>query len=429
MSQPRQSQNGLQAVIDLGARRRAHNNVLLIKAALPATISAALLALAIYVLVMVSADRVDWHNILPVGLVVAMVPAIAVSLLVIASRRNHPFSMAVAVTVFALSFAISILAATRIPVSFVGIALTMPSTLLCVTLANLAMARSLSRRACLLDFPGAAAVAQKLDGRVQVVSPEEIGPDIRRVLIDPAFHHSAEWAPVLARLYTRGLEMEAWPRYLETYAGRVDIDSFELADVSYSPSQIFYYRFKRVVDLVGVLVLAVPVLVVGGLLWLYIRLVDGGPSFFIQERRGYGGGTFRLYKFRTMYKNADGASTSANDSRVLPGCHLVRQLRLDELPQLLNIARGEMSFIGPRPVSVAIAEALEARIPQYINRSILLPGLTGWAQVSHGYAETQDEEIEKLSYDLYYLKHVSFDLDVIISVRTIKTLLLRKGAR
>lgn len=429
MSQPRSSTNGLEAVIGQGAKRKTHHYRMLMRAALPATASASLCVGAIYVLVMIWAGRADWHNILPVAVALAAIPVIAVSLLIVAGRRSHPFTLALAVTVFAASLAISIIAATRIPVSFLGIVLGLPTTLLGVTVANLAMARSLTRRVGLLDFPEAPEVARRLEGKVPIVTPETIGPEIRRVLIDPQFHHGGGWGPILTRLYLRGFEIEGWPSYLEGFSGRVDIASFDLADVSYSPSQILYYRAKRLVDIVGVLVLAGPALLVGGLLWLYIRLVDGGPSLFIQPRRGYGGGVFRLYKFRTMVKNADTASTAQNDARVLPGCHIVRQLRIDELPQLINILKGEMSFIGPRPVSVPIAEALEARLPQYANRSILLPGLTGWAQVSHGYAETEDEEITKLSYDLFYLKHVSFDLDVIIAVRTIKTLLFRSGAR
>lgn len=426
---PRSPAGGLDAVIGQGARRKSHHYTELLASALPGMLGASLCAALVYVLVMMTAGRSDWHNILPVAVWLAFIPVIAVSLLVVAGRRSHPFTLALAVTVFAACFSISIIAATRIPVSFIGIALTLPTTVLGVTVANLAMARSLTRRVGLLDFPGAPEIALRLDGKVPVVTPDAIGPGIRRVLIDPQFHHGDEWGPVLTRLYLRGFEIESWPSYLEGYSGRVDIASFDLADVAYSPSQIIYYRAKRLIDIVGVLVLAVPALILGGLLWLYIRIVDGGPSLFIQPRRGYGGGEFRLYKFRTMVKNADTASTAQNDARVLPGCHIVRQLRIDELPQLINILKGEMSFIGPRPVSVLIAEALEARLPQYANRSILLPGLTGWAQVSHGYAETEDEEITKLSYDLFYLKHVSFDLDVIIAVRTVRTLLLRSGAR
>lgn len=429
MSQPRSSTHGLEAVIDQGAKRKTHHYRQLMWSALPATAGAALCAFTIYILIMLGAGRTDWHNILRVALVLGVIPVIAVSLLIVAGRRSHPFTLALAVTVFAASLAISVIAATRIPVSFVGIFSSLPTTLLGVTIANLAMARSLTRRVGVLDFPGAPDVVRRLKGKVPIITAETIGPEIRRVLIDPEFHHGKGWGPVLTRLYLRGFEIESWPSYLEGFSGRVDIESFDLADVSYSPSQILYYRAKRLVDIVGVLILALPALAVGGLLWLYIRAVDGGPSLFIQPRRGYGGGVFRLYKFRTMVKNADASSTAQNDARVLPGCHLVRQLRIDELPQLLNILKGEMSFIGPRPVSVPIAEALEARLPQYANRSILLPGLTGWAQVSHGYAETEDEEITKLSYDLFYLKHVSFDLDVIIAVRTIKTLLLRRGAR
>jgi lipopolysaccharide/colanic/teichoic acid biosynthesis glycosyltransferase len=99
------------------------------------------------------------------------------------------------------------------------------------------------------------------------------------------------------------------------------------------------------------------------------------------------------------------------------------------LPQLINILRGEMSWIGPRPVAVPIAEALEAQLPQYAHRHLVLPGLTGWAQVSQGYASTHREEIEKLAYDLYYVKQLSFDIDLLILAKTVQIILLRSGAK
>lgn len=423
------SRSGLDAVIHQGAQRRRHIYLELIRAAAPAAASAAVIAVLIYVLVLLGAGRTDWRNIGVIAAGVAAIPLIATSLLIVGARRDKPVTVALAVTVFAASLAIALLSASRVPISFTAILVTLPTTLFGVTLANIALARFMKQSAAMLAFPGAAAVLQEAGLDMKILDAEEVDSNVSRLLIDPVAHHTRDFAPTLARFYLRGISIETWPAFLEGYSGRVDIDSFDLGDVSYSSSQILYYRAKRIIDILAVMVLAAPALVLGAAVWLYIVAIDGGPALFIQQRRGYAGSVFRLFKFRTMYRGDHSGSTTANDDRILPGCRLVRQFRLDELPQLLNIFRGDMSFIGPRPVSVEVAEMLEATLPQYVNRQILVPGLTGWAQVSQGYAATREEEVVKLAFDLYYLKHVSLDLDIIIAFRTLRTVLLRTGAR
>lgn len=420
---------GLEAVIRQGAFRRRHSYFDLVRAGLIAAISASIVAAAGYTAYLILAGRTDWLNTAVVACAAGVIPLIAYSLLIVGARRTHPFTMSLIATAFAASFVVAVISAVRIPISYQALFLTFPPSLFFVTLANVRMVRHLRSNVALLDFPDARAIVAAAKWEIPIVSVEQVENKFHRILIDPEYHHSEEWAPKLARLYLRGFVIEGWPSYMEASLGKVDLSTFDLAHVSYSSSQILYYRLKRLFDVLGVLVLAVPAALISVFVALYIRIIDGGPALFIQERRGYGGGTFRLYKFRTMYKGDHVGSTELQDKRVLPGCHLLRQLRIDELPQLYNILKGDMSFIGPRPVSVAVAEALEARIPLYVNRQILLPGLTGWAQVSQGYAGTDSEEIEKLSFDLYYLKNVSLDLDIIILFRTIRTVLLRNGAR
>lgn len=427
--QHRPPATGLEAVIHRGASRRPHRYLRQACAALPAAASACMAAVLLYVSVMFLAGRSDWQNILGVALAVALIPLVAISFQLVGARQTHPVTMSLAAMTFATCFAVSVVSALRIPTSYVGILATFPSSLFFVTVASVAMARDLRKRVAILAFHGAEAVAKTAGWPIPVVEIDEVNNQFQKILIDPDTHHSAQWSSSLARLYLSGVEIESWPRYVELETGKVDVNSFDLAVVSYSPSQIVYYRAKRFIDIFGVLVLAVPAFFICALIWFYIRIVDGGPSLFVQERRGYGGCSFRLYKFRTMYKGDHVGSTAAADHRVLPGCRLLRQLRLDELPQLVNILRGEMSFIGPRPVSVSVAKELEERTPIYVNRYIVLPGLTGWAQVSQGYAETHDEELEKLAFDLFYLKHVSLDLDIIVAFRTVRTILLRFGAR
>ena len=378
---------------------------------------------------MLIAGRTDWLNIVTVACAAAVIPVIACSLLIMGARRTHPFTMSLIAMAFAASFVVAVISAMRVPMSYQALFLTFLPSLFFVTVANVHMVRYLRGNVALLAFPGAEEVILKAQRQIPIVSIDNVGSGFRRILIDPEYHHSAEWTPRLARLYLRGFVIEAWPSYIESSLGKVDISTFDLADVSYSSSQILYYRLKRVFDLFGVISLAAPAFLISALIALYIYAIDRGPVIFVQNRRGYAGGTFRLYKFRTMSKGQHVGSTELGDDRILPGCHILRQLRLDELPQLFNIFKGDMSFIGPRPVSVSVAETLEAKIPLYINRQILLPGLTGWAQVSQGYAGTDDEEVEKLSFDLYYLKNVSLDLDIIIIFRTIHTILMRSGAR
>ena len=421
--------DGLDAAIGRGAKRRRHQYLDLTRASLPATLVASLAAAAIYFAVLILAGRTDWGNIAMISSGAALIPAIAASLLIMVSRASYPVTMAILVTVFAAALVVSILSASRIPLSFIGLVATLPTTLIGVTIANIAIARTLKRSVAVLDFPGAADIAQRIGPHIKVLSATDIDIDVKRILIDPQAHHTPEWAPILARLYLRGLAIETWPAFLEGHTGRVDVSSFDLADVSYTHSQVLYYRAKRILDIILVLVAALPAAILGAGVWLYIRLLDGAPSIFVQERRGFAGSTFTIYKFRTMRNGKHVGSTTANDPRIIPGCNTIRRLRIDELPQLINILRGEMSFVGPRPVSVALAQSIEATTPQYVNRQILQPGLTGWAQVSQGYAETEEEEIEKLSYDLYYLKHVSLDLDLIIAFRTVRTILFRAGAR
>jgi lipopolysaccharide/colanic/teichoic acid biosynthesis glycosyltransferase len=151
---------------------------------------------------------------------------------------------------------------------------------------------------------------------------------------------------------------------------------------------------------------------------------------FRQQRVGHGGRLFTLYKFRTMHSDADhDLPARPNDERITRVGRWLRRTRLDELPQLYNILRGDMDLIGPRPFIPAVEEHCARQIPFYCQRWNLRPGITGWAQVHNGYCTTLEENIEKLGYDLFYIKHMSVGLDLLILFRTTKILLLGRGAR
>ena len=179
----------------------------------------------------------------------------------------------------------------------------------------------------------------------------------------------------------------------------------------------------------AMLVAAVPVM---ALVAFAILATDGGPVFYSQERTGRGGRAYRIWKFRTMRRDAErmGAVWATDDDpRVLPLGRFLRKGRLDELPQLWNVLRGQMSLVGPRPERAVFLAELRARWPLFGLRDIVKPGLTGWAQLRYGYGSTLEENAKKLEYDLYYIKNASLFLDLVCLLATAKVVLLGKGAR
>lgn len=371
--------------------------------------------------------RPNWNSAAIVMLALGCVPLVASAVLAGLRRHQSAIVSSVLVTASLFSAAVSVISALRIPVSYQGLLACLPAAVVVMAYANSRFQRTIGAQVALADFAGAELVSRELGG-VQILSdPTEDPPDIEILLIDPQEHHNPKWSPLLANCYLRGVEIVPWSSFREVESGRLDIASFEISHLSYSPSQLFYARAKRILDILAVLVSLPLALPIAALVAGYIGLRDGFPVIFVQIRRGYGGRRFRMYKFRTMYKGAEGGSTGVRDDRIIPGCRFVRKLRFDEIPQLYNILLGDMSLIGPRPVAEYVARASEAVEPKYELRSLVLPGITGWAQVHSGYAGSVDQEIEKLSYDLYYIKHLSFDLDLLILFKTVKTVLLGAG--
>ncbi len=386
----------------------------------------------VYGTVILSAGRRDFDNLAIVCGFLTLIPIASSALLISLRRQEFPVTTAAFVTVIVYNFAIAVLAAMRIPVSYTGLLLAAPFAVLVMVYGIVRFRQVAPETVGILNFERAEDIRALLGSKVTVISDEFVEiANFDRILIDGEFHHSRTWSRFLTRAYMRGVEVTPWIRYVETRLRRVDVDSFDLSHLAFSPSQIYYSKIKRFIDTMAVVFSApvtVPMMI---LIWLYIRAIDGGPAIFTQQRRGFGGRTFTMWKFRTMYKDSNKGSTqtSSGDSRVIRGCRFLRLTRLDELPQLYNILRGEMSWIGPRPAELSVAAACERMMPQYEHRHLVQPGLTGWAQVSYGYAGTPEEELRKLAYDLYYVKELSFDLDLLILFKTIRILLLRIGAR
>lgn len=184
------------------------------------------------------------------------------------------------------------------------------------------------------------------------------------------------------------------------------------------------FRIKRMGDLFFSVVLLLITLPISILIAFCIYLEDKGPVFYSQLRTGYKGEIMRIYKFRSMVKDAEkyGAQwASKKDKRITRVGRIIRAIRLDELPQLLSVIEGKMSLIGPRPERPEIESALLQKIPYYKYRNILKPGISGWAQVNYPYGSSVEDSINKLSYDIYYINHISFLLDLFILFKTIKT--------
>jgi lipopolysaccharide/colanic/teichoic acid biosynthesis glycosyltransferase len=187
---------------------------------------------------------------------------------------------------------------------------------------------------------------------------------------------------------------------------------------------------KRAMDILLVLLSAPLAIILLGLAALAIKLSSRGPVVFVQERLGRNGVFFPCYKLRTMVEGAEQGVpqwATASDPRVTPVGRFLRQSRLDELPQLYNVWRGDMSFVGVRPIRQHFARLLAAKEPLYYLRFLARPGLTGWDQVHNGYPSTVDGQLRKFRYDLYYLHNASFWLDLLILGKTIMVILRRQG--
>ncbi len=224
--------------------------------------------------------------------------------------------------------------------------------------------------------------------------------------------------------------------FVERETGRVDLDLVDPAALVFAEGFVggrFYERLaKRGFDILVALTLLVATLPLQLLIALAILLTSPGPVFYAQERVGRGGRPFRLVKFRTMVPDAErhGARWAARkDPRVTPVGRFLRLTRLDELPQLLNVLKGEMSVVGPRPERPVFVEELARQIPFYRERHAMKPGITGWAQLNYPYGASVEDARIKLEYDLYYIKNYTLFLDMLIIVQTLRVILFADGAR
>lgn len=260
-------------------------------------------------------------------------------------------------------------------------------------------------------------------------------PGIDRIIVAMEERRGAMPVQELLNLRLCGVVIENSSTLLERLSGRLPLDGL-------SPSTLIFAEgfrmnttlriFRRLLSLAVALPALVICLPFFPFIILAVRLSSPGPILFSQTRVGLRGHPFTLYKFRTMRTDAEanGAVWAAkNDSRVTRVGRWMRNTRLDEIPQLWNVIRGDMAFVGPRPERPEFVQWLRQEIPYYDLRHMIRPGLTGWAQVRYRYGASLEETMRKLEYDLYYVKHLSIGLDLLIMFETIKTILLRRGSQ
>ncbi|PIR93143.1 sugar transferase [Candidatus Falkowbacteria bacterium CG10_big_fil_rev_8_21_14_0_10_43_10] len=257
--------------------------------------------------------------------------------------------------------------------------------------------------------------------------------NISTVILTDDVHASDEIRSSLFNCINLGINFVSLPHFYEKITGRVPVESINqmwFLENLHEGGKLWFDKLKRLYDII----MAFFILAVTGLFWLIIAAVikieSRGPVFYRQERIGKGNKIIYLIKFRSMVEEGNSRRpTVPNDPRVTNFGRFLRKTRADEIPQVINIIKGEMSIIGPRPERPELAERLQAEIPFYNERSLVLPGISGWDQVCGEYhSPSKEDTIKKLQYDLYYIKNRSLFLDLVIILKTVRTVLLGREA-
>jgi len=259
---------------------------------------------------------------------------------------------------------------------------------------------------------------------------------VNRILVDGEGSCAGFPAQELVVLRLKGIPVEDCHTFYERLKSKVSISDLQPGWIVLSEGfrrSRWIFLTKRLIDiLVSALGLVVtsPITLLAA---IAIKFDTPGPVLYSQERVGLGERLFTLYKFRSMVHEAEALSgpvwAEANDSRVTRVGKLMRKLRIDELPQMINVLKGEMSFVGPRPERPFFVSGLKEKVPYYYLRFSVKPGITGWAQILYAYGDSEEDAIEKLQYELYYVKNISPMLDLQIIFETLKVVILGRGAQ
>ncbi|UZO81865.1 exopolysaccharide biosynthesis polyprenyl glycosylphosphotransferase [Aquimarina sp. ERC-38] len=246
---------------------------------------------------------------------------------------------------------------------------------------------------------------------------------------------SKELESFLTRAMFIGKEVFTYTSFYETSHEALPIhlvgnNFYEVLQLKNSKTHYIYVLFKKLIDIILCTTIGIPFMIITPIIIFINLFFNKGPLFYKQKRLGKKGKEFYVYKFRSMVTNAekDGARMSTmNDSRVTPFGSIMRKLRIDEIPQIISVLQGNMSFIGPRPERKFFVDQLDEMNPFYSVRHVIKPGITGWAQVKYKYGENLDDSLKKLEYDLYYIKNRSVTLDLRILFKTITTVIFSRG--
>ena len=246
---------------------------------------------------------------------------------------------------------------------------------------------------------------------------------------------SSEWERGIAHAVINGVPVYNVKQLRESLTGRVQIETLSENSFGALVPSLSYLLLKRAIDLalslIGLVVMAIPMMIIA----VIIRATSPGPAFYRHRRVGFRGRKFETIKFRTMYSreqddgDVESQKTRTNDTRITPFGRFLRKTRLDELPQLINVVRGEMSLIGPRPEALALSRWYDDHLDFCEYWHVVRPGITGWAQVNQGHVTELDDVYLKLQYDFYYIKNVSGWLDLLIAIRTLGVMVSFHGAR
>ena len=275
---------------------------------------------------------------------------------------------------------------------------------------------------CKKDYDGLCELADQLN--------------IKKVVVAIKERRGAFPLTELVKCRVKGIEVIEGTSFYEMLAGKLIVDQINPAWIIFSKgfyksrTRRFFKRSTDVIISLAMLILFSPLILVTAIL---IKIDSTGPVLFSQERVGKNKNPYLLYKFRSMVQDAEKQTgpvwASDNDKRITRVGTIIRKWRIDELPQLWNVLKGDMSFVGPRPEREFFVKKLEDIIPYYGERFSVKPGITGWAQVCYGYGASVDDTVEKVNYDLFYIKNMSSFMDLMIILRTIKIVLFGKGAR
>ncbi len=282
-------------------------------------------------------------------------------------------------------------------------------------------------------------------------SPDEYRLAFGAVVVDLRYSHEPQWERFIAECALKGIPVYHTKLLKEALTGKVEIEHLSENTFGSLLPNLIYQRLKLSVDVLLALIVLPLVLILVAVAGLAILITSGGPVFFKQQRTGFRGEPFTVYKLRTMKilpnnedptetaginpsqtvkpENRSRAITQSDDARITPLGSFLRKYRIDELPQIFNILKGEMSWIGPRPEAIELSTWYENELPFYPYRHIVRPGISGWAQVNQGHVAEVEQVGEKLHYDFFYIKNLSAWLDFLIVLKTVRVIFSGYGSK